>query len=187
MKLCSSIPVRATTFLHDVRYPATSPELSTLAAASTEEIRKLVLSSTDSSCSLDIIPTKLLKSCIDVLVQPITHLINLSLSEGIFPDTFKQAVVSPLLKKHSLPKDELSSYRPISNLNFVSKLLEKIIYSRLCSHLESFPSLSPFQSAYRKFHSSETALTRICTALSYNSPEGFRSCPFGSICCLRYN
>ena len=70
-------------------------------------------------------------------------------------------MVTPLLKKSSLPKDELSSYRPISNLNFISKILEKIIYSRMCSHLELFPSLSPFQSAYRKFHSTETALTRI--------------------------
>ena len=91
----------------------------------------------------------------------ITHLVNLSVSEGAFPTTFKQAVVYPLLKKYSLPKDDLSSYRPISNLNFVSKILEKVIYARLCDHLESFTSLSPFQSAYRKFHSSETALLRV--------------------------
>ena len=109
---------------------------------------------------LDIIPTRLLNSCIDVLAQPITTLVNLSLSEGIFPDAFKGAVVTPLLKKQSLPKEEFSSYRSISNLNFISKILEKVIHSRLCVHLESFPSLS-FQSAYRKFHSTETALTRI--------------------------
>ena len=48
----------------------------------------------------------------------------LSLSEGLFPDVFKYAIVTPLHKKHSLPKDELSSYRPISNLNFISKILE---------------------------------------------------------------
>ena len=66
-----------------------------------------------------------------------------------------------LLKKHSLPPDDLSSYRPISNLNFISKILERIIHSRLSQHLQSFPSLSPFQSAYRKFHSIETALLRI--------------------------
>ena len=45
--------------------------------------------------------------------QPITTFINLSLSEGIFPDVFKHAIVTPLHKQHSLPKDELSSYRPI--------------------------------------------------------------------------
>jgi hypothetical protein len=88
-------------------------------------------------------------------------LINLAPSEGVFPDTFKRAVVSPLLKKQSLPKDDLSSYRPISNLNFISKVLEKVLYSRLCTHLESFSALSNFQSAYRRFHSTETALLRI--------------------------
>src|SRR5688572_21112770 len=66
-----------------------------------------------------------------------------------------------LLKKHSLPKNDLSSYRPISNLNFISKVLERVLYSRLCNHLDSFPSFSPFQSAYRKLYSTETAMTRI--------------------------
>ena len=85
----------------------------------------------------------------------------MSLSEGSFPSTFKHALVKPLLKKHNLPQDELSSYRPISNLNFVSKVLERIIHARISSHLESFPSITPFQSAYRQFHSTETALLRI--------------------------
>src|SRR5437870_5784034 len=53
------------------------------------------------------------------------------------------------------------SYRPISNLNFISKTLERIIHSRLNNHLESFPALCPYQSAYRPFHSTETALLRI--------------------------
>ena len=66
-----------------------------------------------------------------------------------------------MLKKHNLPQDELSSYRPISNLNFVSKVLERIIHACISSHLGSFPSITPFQSAYRQFHSTETALLRI--------------------------
>lgn len=161
-KLCNAIPFCVnstdTTIPSNLQKP---PSLTNFVLASREEIRNFILSSTDSSCSLDVIPTKLLKSCIDALVDPITRLINLSLSEGVFPTSFKHAVVSPLLKKQSLPKDDLSSYRPISNLNFISKILEKVIYARLCSHLESFPSLSRFQSAYRKFHSAETALLRV--------------------------
>jgi hypothetical protein len=88
-------------------------------------------------------------------------LINLCLTESTFPSCFKTAAVKPLLKKHSLPKEDLASYRPISNLNFISKLLERIIHNRLTSHLNTFCSLSPFQSAYRKHHSVETALLRI--------------------------
>ena len=61
----------------------------------------------------------------------------------------------------NLPYDDLSSYRPISNLSFLSKILERLIFNRLLSHLNSFDSISPFQSAYRKFYSTETALLRI--------------------------
>jgi len=85
----------------------------------------------------------------------------LALSEGNFPAIYKTAIVRPLLKKHNLPQNDLSSYRPISNLNFLSKILERIILTRINSHLQTFPSLCRFQSAYRKFHSTETALLRI--------------------------
>ena len=141
--------------------PTAPPPLSDFLPATTLEVRNAILSSSNSTCSLDLIPTKLLKSCIDSLLPPITTIINLSLSEGTFPSSFKTAIVKPLLKKFSLPHDDLASYRPISNLNFISKILERVIHTRLMSHLQSFPSLSPFQSAYRKFHSTETALLHI--------------------------
>jgi hypothetical protein len=83
------------------------------------------------------------------------------LSEATFHPLLKSAIVSPLLKKHVLPHDDLASYRPISNLNFISKILERIIHSRLSDHLQTFPSISSYQSAYRKYHSTETALLRI--------------------------
>ena len=83
------------------------------------------------------------------------------MSEGTFPKIYKNATVRPLLKKHNLPHEDFSSYRPISNLNFLSKVLERIILSRINTHLQTFPSLCRFQSAYRKFHSTETALLRI--------------------------
>jgi hypothetical protein len=137
------------------------PSCPSFAPATIQEVKRAILSSSNASCSLDIIPTFLLKSCLDTLVYPITTIINLALTEGIFPDSFKIASVTPLLKKHNLPSDDLSSYRPISNLNFISKILERIIHSRMNSHLHSFPSICRFQSAYRKYHSTETALLRI--------------------------
>ena len=159
VKLCSSFPAVSNVSPHTP--PVSLPSLPAFAPATTEEVRNVILSSSNATCSLDFIPTHLLKSCIDALLQPITCLINLSLSEGTFPDNFKHAIVITLHKKHSLPKDDLSSYRPISNLNFISKILERIIHTRLTFHLKSFPSLSRFQSAYRKFHSTETALLYI--------------------------
>ena len=88
-------------------------------------------------------------------------MINLCLSEATFPSRYKHALVKPLLKKYNLPTEDLSSYRPISNLNFISKVIERILHTRLLSHLSSFPSIARFQSAYRPFHSTETALLRI--------------------------
>jgi hypothetical protein len=141
--------------------PFAPPILSEFSTVSQAEVRKAILSSSNSTCMLDIIPTSLVKSCLDALLPAITTLLNLSISESTVPDDFKTAIVTPLIKKHSLPKDDLSSYRPISNLNFLSKILERVIYNRLLLHLELFPSFSSFQSAYRKHHSVETALLRI--------------------------
>ena len=158
--LCSKLPPPA--IPPTDQSPITPPPLlSSFAPSTEEEVRRIIMSSSDTSCDLDVVPTSLLKSCSDVLIKPITIIVNMSLSEGSFPSTFKHALVKPLLKKHNLPQDELSSYRPISNLNFVSKVLERIIHARISSHLESFSSITPFQSAYRQFHSIETALLRI--------------------------
>lgn len=96
-----------------------------------------------------------------MLVTPITSLVNLSLAEGTFPKSFKSAHVSPLLKKPSLCKDEMKNYRPVSNLSFVSKVLEKVVANRLHSHIQQTGTSNPFQSAYKKLHSTETALLKI--------------------------
>ena len=147
-------------FLHpNPSHPPTT--LSDFSPASADEVRCAILASSSATCSLDSIPTRLLKSCLDSLVIPITTLINFSLSEATFHPLLKSAIVNPLLKKPVLPHDDLASYRPISNLNFISKILERIIHSRLSDHLQTFPSISSYQSAYRKYHSTETALLRI--------------------------
>ena len=157
--LCSRLP--PVNVLHDVAPPLPPPILDTFSPATISEIRKIIISSSNSSCLLDVIPTALLKSCIDILAEPITKMVNISLLEGAFPHSFKNASVRPLLKKFNLPKEELNNYRPISNLSFLSKILERIIFDRMTKHIQSFNTYTPFQSAYRKFHSTETALLRI--------------------------
>ena len=78
-----------------------------------------------------------------------------------FPDTLKLSHKTPLLKKPSLSKDDRENYRPVSNLNFISKLLEKNIAKRIRSHLESNYLLNRYQSAYRPMHSTETAFLKV--------------------------
>ncbi len=85
---------------------------------------------------LDPIPSKLLKEILPEVIDHLLTIINLSLSLGYDPKTFKLAVVKPLIKKTQLDPKDLVNYRPISNLPFLSKILEKIASSQLYSFLE---------------------------------------------------
>ena len=125
------------------------------------EVSKLLHSMPGKSSPLDFIPTSLLKSCSDTFSILIAHLANLSFSQGVFPSKFKLAQISPLLKKPGLSKSDPSNFRPISNLNTIGKILERLALARLLPHLSISPSFSPLQSAYRKFHSTETALLKL--------------------------
>ena len=101
----------------------------------------------------DPIPTWLLKECSSVLVPTITNIVNLSLISGQFHPTLKESVISPLLKKPTLDQEELSNDRPISNLSLISKIIERVVKSRLMDHLTSNSLLNSHQSAYCKHHS----------------------------------
>jgi len=75
--------------------------------------------------------------------------------------TCNVAIVRPLIKKVNMDPSDLNSFRPISNLSFVAKLLERIIDARFTEHANTNNHFSPLQSAYRKHHSSETGLVKI--------------------------
>ena len=85
------------------------------------------------------------------------HIINLCLSSGIFHTQFKSAVVKPLIKKPTLDCEVLKNFRPISNLPFLSNLIEKVIAERLASHMQDNGMVEKFQYAYKAYHSTETA------------------------------
>ena len=86
---------------------------------------------------------------------------NASITSGIIPAPLKSAVVTPVLEKPNLDPHKLSNYRPISNLSFLSKLLERCVYRRLLTHLTLNSFLPRHQSAYRPMHSTETALMKV--------------------------
>jgi len=131
--------------------------LSVLSPCSEEEVRRLIMQSTKSS-ALDTIPTYLLKEMVDVLLPYLTAMVNTSLREGRLPSSHKHAVITPLLKKTRLDPDELKNYRPVSNL---TKLAERVVSSRLVSHLNAHGLMPQLQSAYRRHHSTETALSKV--------------------------
>jgi retron-type reverse transcriptase len=77
------------------------------------------------------------------------------------PDDLKESIVVPLLKKKNLDKDQIENYRPISNLPFISKVIERVVASQLTEHLERFDYFEPQQFAYRQHHSCEGALLSV--------------------------
>ena len=89
------------------------------------------------SCDLDPIPTNILKALLDILFKPITTVINLSLESGTFPLSFKEAHVTPLLNTSNLPVINIKNYKTVSNLSFVSKIIEKVVSNRLQAHINS--------------------------------------------------
>ena len=111
------------------------------------------------SCPLDPPPKTLVVSCLAVLLPVITGMINSSLTTGNFPDDWKKAVVSPLLKSPGLFAD-FSNLRPIGNLQYVSKLTKRAVFKQTHPHMEKHGLYPLLQSAYRKYHSSQTALLK---------------------------
>ena len=142
----------------DHRYPDT--KFGTFSTLTDEDVHRIVMSSSNSTCSLDPNPTWLLKRCSDVLTPIVTQMINLSLSEGHVPAQWKNAVVRPLLKKSDLDP-VLKNFRPVSNLAFVGKAAEKAVIEQLINHCTTHQLLPVNQSSYRKYHSNETALVKV--------------------------
>ena len=91
--------------------PMNPPGLVKFDDASPDDIATVIKNSPTKSCLLDPWPTFLVKDCLDILLPSITKLVNCSLLEGAVPDGFKSAVVTPLIKKSSLSKDELNTRR----------------------------------------------------------------------------
>jgi hypothetical protein len=126
-----------------------------------DEVSKIIFPMAAKSCQLDPIPGKLLKLWVAHLIPFISKIVNLSLDTGVMPSQLKLSVIKPLLKKQSLSAEEFSSFRPISNLKFLSKVIEKVVSCQLTEHLEKNKLHLSLQSAYKKNHSVETALLKV--------------------------
>ena len=126
-----------------------------------EERLRIIRWSPAKSCALDPMPASLLMVHIDVLLPSISNIVNLSLTSGVVPAQLKVAHVTPLLKKPSLNPEGLKNFRPVSNLHFLSKIVEKVVVVQLSKHLQENALHEPCQSAYRASHSTETALLHI--------------------------
>ena len=135
--------------------------LSVFEPVTAAEVSSILVKSPAKHCVLDPIPTWLLKKVSTVLSPVIARMCNASISQSSLPSSQKCARTRPLLKKPSLDPSNLNSYRPISNLTFISKTLERLIDARFTKHADKHSLFPVNQSAYRKYHSTETAVVRI--------------------------
>ena len=121
---------------------------------------------------MDPCPTWLFKANVDILAPFLVHLFNLSLHIGIFPQRWKQASVTPVMKKGKRNSSDPSSFRPISNLATLSKLLERLVAAQLNDYLRHHSLLPELQSAYRAYHSTETAMLKVTSDILTENDNG---------------
>ena len=121
-----------------------------------EEVTKIIANIRVSSPGWDEISANVIINAADILSKPLTFLYNLSLQSGIFPSELKLAKVIPIHKGDS--KHLLNDYRPVSVLPVLSKILEKIVYSRLIAFINKHNILYNLQFGFREGHSTSMAL-----------------------------
>ena len=140
-----------------------------------DELKSIISKlSPSKSCGPNSIPTHILKTNIELLIPPLKYLINLSFSEGCFPQLLKLAEVCPIFKKKD--KNKCENYRPISLLSNLSKIFERAMHTRIYEFLESHSIFSNLQFGFRKKHSTNHALLNIVEKIKEKLDKKTFSC-----------
>ena len=144
----------------DLSVSESIPLFRSFSPLSQTEVRTVVSGMKTKSCELDPLPTHVLKSLIDKLLPALTKIVNMSLTTGQFSTCWKCAIVRPLLKKSGLELTH-KNYRPVSNLQFISKLVERCALLQFIDHCDLHKLIPDYQSAYRKGYSCETSVLKL--------------------------
>ena len=167
-KIRKSFPLSPPTTLNTEAHTGT--KLAYFEPTTVEEVAEILKDTNIKSCGLDPVPAELLKENLDLFLPELCDLVNLSLTSGSM-EGVKVAHLTPLIKSMSLDSSNMKNYRPVSNLAFVGKLIEKVVQRRLEKHLTANGLHIPSQSAYKKNHSTETLLIRVVNDLLIASDQ----------------
>ena len=132
------------------------------------EIKKI---DPNKSTGQDMIHPKLVNHAAHIISCPLAHVINCSLSQGVFPDKLKVAKVIPVYKKGSVTN--VGNYRPISVLPVFSKIVESVVKNQLINYLEKYDILIKVQFGFRKKHSTKLALADLVSDIMEKLDNGF--------------
>ena len=124
------------------------------------DVKKLVMGMKPKTNELDLLPVTFIKENIEKFVDLLVDIVNISLQSGIFAKEWKTALLYPLIKKSGLDVIK-SNYQPVSNLSFISQLVEKAAINQLVQHADDHDLSPHYQAAYKKNHSCETSLLRL--------------------------
>jgi len=112
------------------------------------------------------------KENLPIMLPVITKIVNASLASGVFPSRLKHSIITPVIKKSTMDPNSLKSYRPIANITFLSKVVEKAATCQVTDHVDSNCLGEQYQSAYRRYHSTETALLKVKNDILQSLDQG---------------
>ena len=134
-------------------------------------LRELLQLSKESKLDVLKFDTKLLRFAAPIIAPLLTHIFNLSLFSGLLPQDWKLARITPIYKGKN-DKDDPTNYRPLSVVSPIAKIIEKAVKIQLINYFVQHNLLSPSQSAYLKYHSTQTALHYFTDNLYSNIDSG---------------
>ena len=118
----------------------------------------------------DSLPAFGAKQCVDGFVTPLTKIINMCITQGVFPNEIKLARVVPVYKGNN--KQTISNYRPISILTFFSKVIETIMYNTIAKFLETKGTIHDCQFGFRTNHSTQHAIITLVDKITKSVDSG---------------
>ena len=140
--------------------PSKLPDISKIQHTNYDQIKKIILGlKNDCSSGYDNIPVRFIKPVSDHLISPLVHIINNSIDQKIFPNSWKIARVCPIPQVDQ--PTSVKDFRRISVLPVLSKVYERVILQQLCNFIEKESLYTTTQSGFRKGHSTTTILLKI--------------------------